>query len=133
MATILDTPTLSDTTRKVKDIDRALQTLIRSSADSLISVYKVDDKHPARMYKIKNNKLISLNKKYESYNRQKLPDIYHRNGAIYAIKYKELKKFKTFFFNKCMPYIMPISKSITLDTEMDFCISEAICKKNKFL
>lgn len=119
--------------RLVADIDKSLNKLIKSNFDSLISVHKVEDSHPARMYKIKNKKLYSLNKKYEYYNRQDLPDIYHRNGAIYAIKYKKLKKFKTFFLNKCLPYIMPISKSITLDTEMDFCISEAICKKNKFL
>ena len=115
--------------RKVKDIDRALQMLIRSSADSLISVYKVDDKHPARMYKIKNNKLVSLNKKYESYNRQKLPNIYHRNGAIYAIKYDKLKKFKTFFLKNSIPYIMPINESFAIDNELDFYIAEQIYKK----
>ena len=115
--------------RKVKDIDRALQMLIRSSAHSLISVYKVDDKHPARMYKIKNNKLVSLNKKYESYNRQKLPDIYHRNGAIYAIKYDKLKKFKTFFLKNSIPYIMPINESFAIDNELDFYIAEQIYKK----
>ena len=66
------------------DIDDALKLLLESEADSLISVYKVDDSHPARMYKINRNRLIPFSEEYTKDLRQDLPDIYHRNGSLYA-------------------------------------------------
>ena len=116
--------------RKVKDIDKALKKLIKLGADSLISVCKVDDNHPARMYKIKKKKLHPIEKKNAFYNRQALPDIYLRNGAVYAIKYDKFKKFKTFFLKNTIPYVMKKEEAFNIDDEYDFKVAEYFFKKN---
>ncbi|MBV5331743.1 acylneuraminate cytidylyltransferase family protein, partial [bacterium] len=70
--------------RLAEDIDGALSALEKSAADSVISVYRVEDAHPARMYRLENELLVPLHPEPPGSLRQDLPAVYHRNGAIYA-------------------------------------------------
>ena len=44
-------------------IDDGIKKIVKEKGSSLVSVYEVDDNHPARMYKIKSKKLIPISKK----------------------------------------------------------------------
>lgn len=114
--------------RSSSDIDSAINLFINSGANSLVSVYKVDDHHPARMYKIVDETLSPLDGNLTSVNRQDLPDIYHRNGAIYISKIDSMIKSHSILCNHPTPYIMPLEKSVNIDNYLDFRVAEILIK-----
>src|SRR5690606_7267798 len=71
--------------RTVEDINRALDILEATGADSVISVQDVEAFHPARMKYLDGDKLIDppFCEAYENQGRQELRPMYIRNGAIY--------------------------------------------------
>jgi len=121
--------------RTAEDIDAALEKLITTGADSVISVVNVGAMHPARMKKIVNDRLVDYaEEEIENMPRQMLTPVYIRNGAIYATKRDVLVNQNTFKGNDCRPYIMPEERSINIDSELDFLLAEAVLKrKNKII
>ena len=117
--------------RTAADIDTALSLLIKSKADSLISVYQVADCHPARMYTVRQGLLSPFLQKTSFQVRQKLPAVYHRNGAIYAVKRDLLLKDKTLFGRKTIPYVMPREVSVNIDDELDLKLADLILTGRK--
>ncbi len=115
--------------RTGNDIDRAIDILESSGADTVISVYKVEDCHPSRMYKINGEKLVPYAGEPKNMLRQKLEPLYHRNGAIYAFRRKLLFAKNTFIGQDTRPYIMPKSRSINIDDESDLEYADFILRK----
>ncbi len=107
--------------RIVEDIDRSIEKLTTSKADSLISICKTD-KSPYWMKKINDEghlePVISEKKHYSR--RQDLPDTYQLNGAIYIAQVEVFLKYKSFFTDKIVPYIMPRKRSIDIDDIIDW-------------
>ena len=68
--------------RTERDIDESIKIFKESNADTLLSCYKVDDTHPARMYLKDKKYLKPLLENQTVLNRQDLSDFFHRNGAI---------------------------------------------------
>ena len=114
--------------RASNDIDSSINLFKNSRASSLVSVYKVDDHHPARMYKLVDGKLSTLDSELKAVNRQELPDIYHRNGAIYISKIDSMIKSHSILCNHPTPYVMPIEKSVNIDNNLDFRVAEILIK-----
>jgi len=110
--------------RTVGDIDGAIKLLINSNADSVISVYKVEDTHPSRMYTIEKGKLVSFYDEPSNMLRQSLPVVYHRNGAIYACRTDFIMKKNIFVSSNTLPYEMPRNRSVNIDDEFDFKLAE---------
>lgn len=110
------------------DIDSALQALIQSDADSVVSVYQVSDHHPARMYRMENGRLVSFDEKFASARRQELPPVYHRNGAIYAFR-RSLLEQDTLMGQTILPYIMAEDRSLNIDTEYDLVLADLILSR----
>lgn len=115
--------------RKLLDINNSIKKIIKENSDNVISVTLMDDFHPARMYQMKSKKLISLDKKNNSKNRQMLPKIFHRNGMIYLFKTSNIKKYKNFYGKKISPYIIEKERSINIDNYQDLIYARAISKK----
>jgi CMP-N,N'-diacetyllegionaminic acid synthase len=108
------------------DIDKCIKKCILNNALSCISVVAAD-KSPYWMYTINQNgsvKPILVEKGYMR--RQDLPMVYVLNGAIYFVKIDELIKTKQFVTEKSIAYIMPKTRSIDIDTELDFKFIENI-------
>ena len=118
--------------RTGKDIDRAVELLESSpNLDAVISMVQVDDHHPARMYRISNNRLHSLMPEYESERRQKLPPLFLRNGCIYLVRTNAIRKYKTLMPENKAPYIMDAQWFVNIDTEIDVIILDELLKKWK--
>jgi CMP-N,N'-diacetyllegionaminic acid synthase len=109
--------------RTSSDIDNAISIWQDSTAESLVSVYKVEDAHPARMYKIDNARLASIFPEPASSLRQELPDIYHRNGAIYLTSIELIMSSNVLIGSSPIPYVMPKSRSINIDDMQDLLIA----------
>lgn len=58
--------------------------------------------------------------------RQKQPDLYHPNGAIWLAKTGALLEKKTYWDDTTLGYIMSRARSLDLDEEADFAVAEAL-------
>lgn len=114
--------------RTTVDIDTSIKKFSYRNADTLVSVTRMEDFHPARMYKMKNKFLIPINRSKSAMNRQLLPSIYHRNGLIYLFKSKNLK-FNSFYGKKIISYEIPKSRSLNIDDPIDLIYARALQKK----
>lgn len=105
--------------RRSSDIDESIEMLLNLDVDGVISVIPVGDHHPARMYEIERNKLSALHPNLETTRRQDLPLHYIRNGCIYLVKVKSLKKENTLMPINKAAYIMDAAWSANIDTHQD--------------
>ncbi len=116
--------------RNAEDIDNALEKLVSSKADSVISVVSVGAIHPYRMKKIVKDLLVDYaDEGVENLPRQKLPPIYIRNGAIYAAKRDVIVKGRSFKGKKCLAYVMSEERSVNIDSKIDFMLAETLMQK----
>ena len=83
-------------------------------------------------FEIQNSFLIpNCDEKFLNKRRQELPKFYCPNGAIYITTPTSLRNNKTFIPKKTIPYIMPKERSIDLDTEFDFKLTEFILNNDE--
>lgn len=116
--------------RESADIDNSLRLLADTGADSVISVYRVDDHHPARMYRLVEGCLQPYDPEPPGRLRQALPPVYHRNGAIYACWARLLER-NTLIGERVRPYIMPRARSINIDEELDLDIADYLLSRRE--
>lgn len=116
--------------RNGADIDSALEKLIHTGADSVISVVRVAHHHPARMRFIQDDLLVQLpmGEAREMQRRQDLPPVYIRNGAIFATRRNVVMEQNSMLGKISRPYVMPESRSANVDTKFDFLVVEEMMK-----
>jgi N-acylneuraminate cytidylyltransferase len=114
--------------RNGADIDAALEKLIETGADSVVSVVRVAHHHPARMRFIENDLLVQLpmGEQKEMQRRQDLPPVYIRNGAIFATRRSVVMEQNSMLGKVSRPYVMPESRSANVDTKFDFLVVEVM-------
>lgn len=113
--------------RKREDIDNALEKLIATGSDSVVSLYRIYSHHPHRMKRIVNDMLLPYyEEEVENIGRGDLPQCYYRNGAIYAVRRDCVMEENTLFGKVSRPYIMSRERSVNIDEEMDFILAEAL-------
>lgn len=113
-----------------EDIDEAIKILIKSKADSCISVSPVSER-PEWMYTIKHGRLMPHNDSWNITQRsQDLPDVFRLNGALYVVKTEVLMNKNTLNPPRGAAMIMPRERSIDIDNLIDFKIAEALMKNN---
>jgi CMP-N-acetylneuraminic acid synthetase len=114
--------------RNGADIDAALEKLMATGADSVISVVRVAHHHPARMRFIQDDLLVQLpmGEAKELQRRQDLPPVYIRNGAIFATRRDMVMEGNSFLGKVSRPYVMPESRSANVDTRFDFLVVEVM-------
>jgi len=117
--------------RTAADIDAAVTLLCKTGADSVISVYRVYDHHPARMYRMENERLVPLQDEPVGRLRQDLPAVYHRNGAIYAFRRKLIDEIEGLIGPDTRPYIMPEERSVNIDNEIDLLLADLLLQRLK--
>jgi len=60
------------------------------------------------------------------------PRVYRPNGAIYGSWRKSFSKNRNFYFGKVVGLYMPRSRSVDIDTELDFIIAESTLRNNRY-
>ena len=116
--------------RKVEDIDGAVRKMIDSGAPACVSV-TLPDKSPYWMFGIdQKERLTSLfPDKPLAANRQEHPLVYALNGAVFVANVKFLLEQRSFICPETVGYVMPRSRSIDIDDEMDFLLAEALIEE----
>ena len=115
--------------RNAQDIDNAIELFLKNDCESVVSVCEVE--HSLYWsFEIENRYLKPIfGGKYLNMRRQDLPKVYTPNGAIYVSTPEILRKYKSFYCSKTIPYIMPPERSVDIDNEIDFMLAELLMRK----
>ncbi len=109
--------------RTAGDIDAALELFDRTGTP-VCSVCRVDDAHPARMYRLEGEILRPLMPELASARRQDLPPLFHRNGALYVVGPTQIAAGEI-ICDPMVAYEMAAWQSVNIDSEFDLLILEA--------
>ena len=106
--------------RTSNDIDNAFEILLGTDATAIISVFETDNKI-LKSFKSGVNGYIEgiVNNEYPFMRRQDLPKAFMPNGAIYIINIDLFKKHDSLMTNRTSCYVMPVNRSIDIDTYED--------------
>jgi N-acylneuraminate cytidylyltransferase/CMP-N,N'-diacetyllegionaminic acid synthase len=116
--------------RESSDIDKAIEVLMDSDADSIVGICRTEDQNPAFLV-LKNEKSFISgyeNKEMRVLRRQDINDVYFFEGTIYISKTDALLDKKTFYHENTIGYEVPKYKSLEIDDMEDFIMVEAIMK-----
>jgi len=112
--------------RKAEDIDGAISKFIQTGSSSIVSVCKTE--HPPHwMYTLKGDTMEPIIKGGDKIiRRQDAPEVYTLNGAVY-VTHKDIVMTQNRVINDdTKAYIMPVERSIDIDTEIDFRLTEIL-------
>ena len=115
-----------------EDITRSLELFEKMNAEAVISVCKAE--HPPHWINTigKNGEMNDfLKEEIQSKRSQDLGEYFRLNGAIYCNSVKRLLKSNSpVFKSNCYAYIMPVNRSVDIDTKEDFELAEYYVNKN---
>lgn len=108
------------------DIDNMISEVEKKQVDAAVSVVKIEDPHPQKMKKIDGNGYIQsfIQNATSETPRQKLPEVYALNGAVYVVKMKALIEEFSLIPKKTIPYHMKYC--LNIDSEIDHSIIKAL-------
>lgn len=116
--------------RKVVDIDSSIEEL----SEEIKSVVSVCETVHSPLW---SNKLPANNsmkgfipKEIKNLRSQDLPKYYRLNGAVYISKVEYLVKEKGFLGDQTKAYIMPVERSIDIDTKIDLELCKILLNEN---
>ena len=122
--------------RTTDDIDSAIRLMVSKSVTSCVSLCTAS-KHPNWMYNIDDrDMLVSVtnsepNSQETGNRRQDQMPVYVLNGAIYVTEIAGFKNHRTFIRHDTVGYVMPVERSVDIDTSLDFQIAELLIKNNR--
>lgn len=117
--------------RDVEDVDRCIEKLFIEKSDSVITVRRV--KHsPQFMVELDEKKRIKylFNRKNIT-RRQDAKEVYIPNGAVFVTWSKTIIEKNTDRGPDTRAIIMPMERSVDIDTEFDFYMAEKLMEKNE--
>jgi CMP-N,N'-diacetyllegionaminic acid synthase len=112
--------------RTAEDIQEAWGLLQSKNGGAVVSVSPVD--HPPQWCNLLPEDLSMKNfiTPEAMVPRQKLPQYYKVNGAIYMASTETILTRKSFFTPETYAFVMPATRSVDIDTETDFLVAEAL-------
>lgn len=115
-----------------EDIEKAVNKMIETGCDSVVSVGKIERYHPYRAMKLEGDKLMPVYQEGQRFlQRQDLPPHYAFNGAIYVRSRDLLEGWDGQDFalgEDIRAIIMDREKSVDVNSPLDFLVVEAILK-----
>lgn len=116
--------------RTAKHIDEAIEQLISSGEESLVSISKVKH-HPILIRTLDDTgHVVNLLNTSSTQRRQDFPDYYKVNGAIYINKLNENFNLETSLNDNRLAYVMNEKYDVDIDELLDLKIAELLLTKN---
>jgi len=115
--------------RTSSDVDGCLKTMADAGAPACVSV-TLAEQSPFLMYTITGTGTLKpvLDRADRHVPRQRLPDVYVLNGAVYAADIEWLRKTRSFLTGETAAYVMPRERSVDIDTPDDFRTAETMIR-----
>lgn len=119
--------------RTSEDIDQTIEKLIRSGADSAVSVVEVENSnHPVKMKKLEGDRVLPYcMPEPEGIRRQDLPTAYRRSAAVYAMRRDLMMKDNRLYGDHIVGHIVSPERSIDIDYPVDWTIAEHMLEELK--
>lgn len=115
--------------REIYHIQEAIEKLTTNKdINSVISVSEMKDIHPARMYNIQEDRLVSLMPELEQTRRQDIIPVYYRNGSIYLVRTSAFLEKMSVMAKPAMPLLMSDEYLVNIDEPRDLVIAEVMIK-----
>lgn len=109
------------------DIDAAIKRLVdrAPAAESLVSVGRIEQLHPFAMKSIDQRGYMRpfIRTPLASARRQALPPVYYPFGLIYLSSIDSLRRRRTFYHTRTIPYVIDRSQQCEIDDALDFKIA----------
>lgn len=115
--------------RDAIDINEAINTFIKTGANSLQSLTAIDYRPYGLMKQSETNKhkFYCLQEQKDYYQKQNTPTLYKANGAIYIFKVSELDNLNNQMFNtETIGFVLDEIHGLDIDTKYDFMTAEKI-------
>jgi N-acylneuraminate cytidylyltransferase len=104
--------------------------LYTSDIDMVVSVKEASTNPYYNAYELNDEGFLCISKGDGLYTRrQDVPKVWEYNGAVYVINIESLKRCSLGQFRRRRMAEMPASRSVDLDTPLDWQIAEGIFKK----
>ncbi len=115
--------------RTTNDMEAAISLAIEYQADSVVSVSPTEQ-HPYWMKTITEEGYLQdfVLSKDKGDRRQELPSVYALNGAIYLARREIVIEKNSFYSDRTYSYIMPVERSLDIDTPWDLYLANLILK-----
>lgn len=114
------------------DYDRAIHMAIEKDADTVISVYRCDQVHPAIMFTLHEDSRAEWFVERPGIDRmarrQELMPVYVRSGIVYVFKTSLLMEKRTLYGEKLYAIEVPRESAIGIDTPHDLRIAEMLAQ-----
>lgn len=112
-----------------EDIDATVDLLLRSGADSAVSVVRLDHAiHPAKLKRVEGDRLLPF---YEDERGRmadhELPPVYVRNGSVYASRRATLDRGEL-LGPDCRAHVMPRERSLDINDPIDLALAEVMMR-----
>jgi len=107
--------------RTAADIDAALERFVASGAPSCVSVCEAEQS-PYWMYRLGDDQALLpiVQGALQATRRQDLPAVYVLNGAVYVADAAWLRSTRAFVAAGTVAHVMPVERSLDIDTAHDF-------------
>jgi len=120
---------VSSPLRNVEDIIKAYKFFLRKKADILITVSRSRKNPYFNIVEIRNKKVKIIKSAGKNiFRRQDAPQTFDMNASIYMWTRKALLNSRSLYNKKTILYEMPVSRSIDIDSKLDFKIVEFLLK-----
>lgn len=115
--------------RTTEDINGCIRFAEGIGAGCVVSVTEASQ-HPNWMYRLDaERRLQSLIAEKHVTRRQDLPAVYAANGALYFARKEWLQRQRAFITADTFGYVMPVERSIDLDSPFDWKLAELLLKE----
>ncbi len=115
-------------------IDRAVEHLLRSGADSVRSVAPVSKQHPDWIHRLDGDRMVQF-RANSIYRRQDLEPLYYHDGAVAAVKREALfgalqtpEDHQSFLGRDRRAIVQACEDAVDVDEAIDLCVAEAILR-----
>ena len=122
---------VSSPLRNVEDIIKAYKFFLRKKADILITVSRSRKNPYFNIVEIRNKKVKIIKSAGKNiFRRQDAPQTFDMNASIYMWTRKALLNSRSLYNKKTILYEMPVSRSLDIDSKLDFKIVGFLLKNN---
>lgn len=111
--------------RVVADIDACIERCIDARADSCVS-FVLNEKPPSWLYEFDEQERIIPFLDGDDSGKLEASPLYLVNGAVYVAEVESLKRNQSLLTSNTVGYVMPRERSVDIDTELDFRLSEVL-------
>lgn len=117
--------------RRAEDIDKAVDLLERSGADSVVSLCAAEH-HPAWMKRLEGDRVLPFLENAPEYTRrQDMPPVYRLNGAIYITRRRILMEENRILGQDTRGLVMDAESSVDIDTLFDLKLADLIMQERR--